>query len=73
MSARERVSNACMAIAKTADGGALENLWSGPAMTRLKAAVEGDDELREILASAHRDKAASFTQPPAEADGEIPY
>lgn len=70
---RERVSNACLAMAKTADAGALENLWSGAPMSRLKAAVEGDDELREILHGAYRDKAASFTQPPAEADGEIPY
>ena len=71
-SLRERVSNACLAMAKVNDAGALEALWSGPKLAGIKAAVEQDDELRAILNEAYASKASSFATAPETAD-EIPY
>lgn len=50
---RERVSNACMAMARVNRTAELDALWGGAKMEALRRDIESDDELRPILRDAY--------------------
>lgn len=63
MEPRERVSNACLAMAKIHDAAALTKLWESMQMADLRQTVFAEPDLVEILEDAYRGRLQSISEP----------
>lgn len=63
MEPRERVSNACLAMAKIEAPAALDKLWGSMQMADLRAVIQDDPELTEILEAAYHGRTQTLSEP----------